>query len=119
MSNQFHKLVLDNATTHLPGILQAARSALFPDNALAPARIPPSSDEVHSIRRGCAEAIVSAIPSAARSTFFATDDVEAMIGDVEGELDLLGDQYVNKHLIIEIVELLVVRLFPELADGSS
>lgn len=100
----------------LPLVLRAARTALFPDNALAPARIPPTSSEVIRIKRDCAIAIVDAIPEAVRGRFFATNDTEAMADDIEESLDLLGDSYINKHLIICAVDLIAVRLFPELAD---
>jgi hypothetical protein len=30
-------------------------------------------------------------------------------------LEVFGDAYLNKHLIIGVVDLVVVRLFPELA----
>jgi hypothetical protein len=29
-------------------------------------------------------------------------------------LDLIGDKYLNKHLLVRIVDLLAVRLFPEI-----
>lgn len=103
----------------LPPALHAARSALFPDNALAPTRIPPTSDEARQMRRECAEAIVDAVPTALRRRFFATEAKALMVDDVESELDLLGDSYVNKHLIMSAVELIAVRLFPELAKNSD
>jgi hypothetical protein len=45
-------------------------------------------------------------------------DVEeqAMLQDVERILDVFGDAYMNKHLIFGIVELLLVRLMPELGE---
>lgn len=98
----------------LPSVLRVARVAVFPDNALAPARIPPTSDEVADIRRECADTIVDTIPSVVRASFFATKDRDLMREDVATELDLLADAYINKHLIISVIELLVVRLFPEL-----
>lgn len=107
-----HKLL--NATW-IPAVLQAARHALFPDNALAPTRVPPTSEEALQIKRECAETIVDAIPGAIRQRFFATKERALMVKDVESELDLLGDSYINKHLIISAVELIAVRLFPELA----
>ena len=39
--------------------------------------------------------------------------------DVERTLDLFDDSYINKHLIISAVELVVVRLFPELGDDVA
>ena len=67
----------------------------------------------------CAETIVKAIPEAVRVRFFATRDAEAMRRDVEGTLDLFADGYINKHLIIGAVELVVVRLFPELGEEDE
>ena len=100
----------------LPSVLQAIRSALFPDNALAAARVPPTSAELVEMKRECANTILDAIPGAIRSRFFGTKDQDLARQDVENTLDLFSDAYINKHLIISAVELIVVRLFPELAE---
>ena len=118
MSFELHNRAL--TAKWVPSVLQAARSALFPDNTLAPARIPPTSEQVVQIKRECAEAIVEAIPEAIRTRSFATKDKDLMREDVEIELlDLLGDAYINKHLIVCVVDLIAVRLFPELAVGDD
>lgn len=83
---------------------------------MGPARVTPSADEVVAIRRECARVIVEVVPAFVRTRYFATADVELMRDDVEDMLDLFADQYVNKHLMLSIVELLVVRLFPEIAQ---
>ena len=102
----------------IPRLLLATRSALFPDNALAPTRQTPTSAEVEEIKRECARTIVEAIPGSIRSTYFATKDEDLMRQDVEDTLDLFADPYINRHLIISAVELLIVRLFPELSEES-
>lgn len=38
------------------------------------------------------------------------------IAEVEQELDIWGDNYLNKHLAYALVELVVVRILPELAE---
>ncbi|KAI5369655.1 putative Phox-associated domain-containing protein [Septoria linicola] len=124
-NSRLDRLLSSNVRTRLlsanwiPSALQAARSALFPENVLAPARVPPKDHEVLVIKRECAMAIIDAVPGIVRDRFFATNDVDLMIEDVECELDLLGDSYLNKHLIVRVVELIVARLFPELADHSG
>jgi len=35
---------------------------------------------------------------------------------VEGELDVWGDAYLNKHLLYAIVEMVVVRVLPEVGE---
>lgn len=35
---------------------------------------------------------------------------------VEDMLDTFGDAYLNKHLVVAIVDLVIVRLFPELIE---
>ena len=112
MSYHFHERVLNPAV--LPPVLQAIRSAIFPDNALAPARVPPTSDETVAIKRECARAIIEAIPGRVKMLFFATADEALMRQDVEESLDLLTDPCINKHLVVSALELIVVRLFPEL-----
>jgi len=36
--------------------------------------------------------------------------------DVEVMLELFGDEFLNRHLVVSAVELFVVRLFPELGE---
>jgi hypothetical protein len=111
-----HTRVLDPAL--LPAALQAIRRAIFPDDALGPARVPPAGDEVVAIRRECARVIIEVIPAFVRGKYFATDDVAAMRADVEESLGLLfADPFVNKHLVVEMVELIFLRLFPEIGEG--
>lgn len=100
-------------------MLQAIRSALFPDNALAAARVQPTSAETAEIKRECANTIVEVIPMAIRSRYFGTTDLELARQDVQETLELFADSYINKHLIISAVELIVVRLFPELAEDHQ
>jgi len=100
----------------LPRILQATRSALFPENALAPPRQAPTSARVLEVKRECAAAIVEIMPHFVRTRFFATRDLDPMRQDVEVTLDLFGDEFLNRHLVVSAVELLVVRLFPELGE---
>lgn len=38
------------------------------------------------------------------------------IKEIENVLDMFGDSYCNKHLLYGIVELVIVRLMPELAE---
>ena len=103
----------------LPTALLAIRSALFPDNALAPMRQPPTAAEVVEIKRECATTIVETIPAPIRSRYFATKDRDEMRQDVESMLELFQDPFINKNLIISAVELIVVRLFPELGDDYA
>lgn len=102
----------------LPIVLRAARTAIFPGNSLAPARIEPSPSETLRIKHECAVTIVDAVPEAVRGRFFATGDTDRMEGDIEESLDLLADSYINKHLIVRAVDLIAVRLFPELSDDG-
>ena len=117
LSSQIQAKLLRPA--YIPPLLQAIRLAIFPDNALAEARVPPTADQVDEIKRVCAETIVNAVPEAVRNRYFATDDIVLMRQDVEATLELFADQYINKHLIVSAVELLVVRLFPELSEEGA
>lgn len=103
----------------LPSVLQAIRSALFPNDALAAARQTPTAAEMVEMKRECANTIVEAIPAVVRTRFFSTEDQDVMRDDIGESLDVFGDAYINKNLIISAVELIVVRLFPELAHNVS
>lgn len=101
----------------LPPALHAIRAAIFPSNALGPARVTPTEDETLAIKRECARVVVEAMPPFLRAKFFATADVASMRANVEDSmLDLFADSYLNKHLVVEIVELIVLRLFPEIGE---
>lgn len=41
---------------------------------------------------------------------------DGMVDEVEGLLMVLGDDYCNKHLMYSVLELILVRLMPELSD---
>jgi len=106
-------------TTMLLQLLRSIRSAAFPDNALAPGRVPPTIDEIAIIKHDCAKAIIDAMPEVVRRSYFATKDRGLMEKDVERTLDLFGSSYINKHLIVGILELIVVRVFPELTTAAD
>ncbi|KAJ8610754.1 hypothetical protein MRB53_038396 [Persea americana] len=103
----------------VPSVLHAARSAIFPNNLLAGARSPPTGDEIIAIKKDCAKAIVEAIPEPFRTRVFATDDPHLIAADVEQSLDWFASPYINKHLIVSALELITVRLFPELAGPEE
>ena len=107
----------------LPPLLLNLRIALFPSNAQGPPALePPSSEERLQIRRRCAEAILSLVPPIVSRVYFNVDaDKEGedeMLRQVEDILDVFGDVYCNKHLVYNILELVIVRLVPELGEST-
>ncbi|PQE16063.1 hypothetical protein CJF32_00004976 [Rutstroemia sp. NJR-2017a WRK4] len=121
LSHQIHTHLLDPSL--LAPLLRTTRLALFPNNTLAPARVPPTPAETVVIRRKCAEAILALIPVPIRDVYFGSgtgagteNKEERHIKEVEDILDVFGDVYCNKHLLYAVVELIVIRLIPELAE---
>lgn len=112
LSATIHDNLLDPAI--LPPLVRNVRLAAFPDNAFPPARVPPTGEQIAEIKRECAKAIIGSIPNMIRRYYFATTEETAVVKDVERMLDIVGDAYINKHLIVAAIELVVVRLFPEL-----
>lgn len=100
----------------LPMLLRVARTNLFPNNSLAPPRATPDAEQALQIRQQAAEAVIDALPSGPVKVYLATADRAEAVSQVEKWLDTLGDQYLNKHLVIRIVELVVVRLVPEMGQ---
>lgn len=43
---------------------------------------------------------------------------EGILDEIEGLLGVLGDEYCNKHLMYSVLELILVRLMPELAESG-
>jgi hypothetical protein len=102
----------------LPTLLRTARAALFPNNTLAPPRIIPSSSEQLLIRQRCAESILSLIPAKVQDIYFGRD-IDRRVREVEEVLNMFGDRYCNKHLLYGVVELIIVRLIPELGEKGA
>jgi hypothetical protein len=48
--------------------------------------------------------------------YLASREREEQLDVVEGWLDVLGDPYLNRHLVFAVMELCVVRVLPELAE---
>ena len=115
LSHAIQTHVLDPAL--LPTLLRTARAALFPNNTIAPPRTIPSPSEQLLIRHRCAETILSLIPAKIQEVYFGPG-VERRVREVEDVLDAFGDSYCNKHLLYGIVELIIVRLIPELAENG-
>lgn len=113
LSHQIHTRIL--SPTLLPSLFSTVRTTLFPNNALGPARVVPLPSEHPAIKRVCALAIVDRIPAFARKIYFGSEDREDAARQTERiVLDCFEDQWINKHLVFSIVDLVVCRLFPEI-----
>ena len=111
-----HERILNPA--HIPRLLKIARATLFPNNAPGPPRKTPSKEEILGIKKKCARAMVSAVPAIVLRRYLGVGqgEEESMIEEVEASLDVLGDAYLNRHLMFNLVELIVVRLVPEMGE---
>lgn len=116
LSHHIQTKILD--PSRLPSILLLIRTNMFPNNSLGPGRVPPTPSEALAIKTKCATAIIAAIPPVAVKQVFAGAGEEEVHRRVEDMLDAFGDAYLNKHLIVGIVDLVIVKLFPELAEQS-
>ncbi|MCJ1482716.1 hypothetical protein MMC06_002882 [Schaereria dolodes] len=115
-------------TTLLPPLLHTLRTTLFPHNTLAPPSPVPSPTQQLAAKRKCAETILDTVPPRIAGRFLAVGTAagegndararEKMVAEVEGILDVFGDSYMNKHLVFGIVELVLVRLVPELGENG-
>lgn len=106
---------------HIPRLLKIVRATLFPNNAPGPPRRIPDAAEIIAIRRRCAETIASAVPDVVSFRYFNVRKAdegahEKVIDEVEEMLGVLGDAYLNKHLMYNLIELFVVRLLPEMGE---
>lgn len=114
-----HLLQTPLSPIHLPALLSILRSTLFPNNALPPpAPPPPSAADISAVKRTCALSILSLIPPTVAKRVFGTGDEDEWVRDVEGELEVWGDGYLNRHLMYAILELVVVRVLPEMGKGG-
>lgn len=140
LSHRIHALF---SPARLSAALRAVRGAVFPNNAPAPSslRAPSSDVELRALRRRAGSAIRGLLPTgmariclgpgprrrgtdpaaaaaAAQRDVAANgeEDGEGVVAEVEGLLMVLGDEYCNKHLVYALLELLLVRLMPELGE---
>lgn len=66
------------------------------------------------IRRRCAEALSALFPDILhRAAGLSREDV---VKEVESDLDVWGDAYMNKHLSYQILDLVIVRVLPEMGE---
>jgi hypothetical protein len=112
LSHTMQNRVLNPA--FVPILLRTIRATLFPNNTLGPPRMPPTVEEAMIIKRCCAATLLDLLPAPVAATFFASKNRLEQLRQVEILLDCLDDTYLNKHLVFQIVELIVVRLVPEL-----
>jgi len=59
--------------------------------------------------------VLSLLPGRIQDVYFGAN-TEVRVQEVEDVLDMFGDSYLNKHLLYGVVELIVVRLLPELGE---
>ena len=114
LSHTIHTRILNPA--FLPVVLRTLRATLFPNNALGAPRQIPSDEEAQAIKHRCAATLLDLVPPKVAAAFFATYEHEKQIRQIEDTLSSLDDPYLNKHLVFQIVELIVLRLFPELGE---
>ncbi|CAI6333047.1 unnamed protein product [Periconia digitata] len=114
LSHTLHMRVLNPA--FLPIVLRTLRATLFPNNTLGPPRQIPSAEEAKQIKTKCAAALLQLLPPKLAATFFASSSPLEQLRQTEELLDCLDDAYLNKHLVFAIVELIVLRLVPELGE---
>ncbi|KAG6036884.1 hypothetical protein E4U41_005452 [Claviceps citrina] len=130
-----HHLQSIFSASHLAPILRTLRGSLFPNNAPGSSSMfPPSSDaEFRALRRRAAAALWTVVPPSVGRVYFGGGlwavmggstvggvggQEEAILDELESLLDVLGDGYCNKHLMYSILELILVRLMPELQDSG-
>lgn len=100
----------------LPILLRTIRATLFPNNNLAPPRKPPTEEEARIIKCRCAATLLNLLPAKVAVVFFASDNRTTQLEQIEELLGCLDDAYLNKHFIFAIVELIILRLVPELGE---
>ncbi|KAJ9653052.1 hypothetical protein H2198_007714 [Neophaeococcomyces mojaviensis] len=84
-----------------------------------PAPLTPSLEEQQEIKRNAAKSIIALIPEVVPHSYYATNDEEVIVDQLEADLlSPFGDQYLNKHLVYGLVELILVKLIPELGEQS-
>ena len=82
---------------------------------MGPPKPYPTAVEQAAIREAAMQALLDKIPVVVKRHYFGTEQREWR-SVVNGYLDILEEREVNKHLVYQILELVVVRLVPELEE---
>ncbi|KAL9042946.1 MAG: hypothetical protein Q9214_003640 [Letrouitia sp. 1 TL-2023] len=117
MNNRYihHLLLTQFRPSLLPSLLSAVRKTVFPRSSLPPPPPPsPSPGEQAQIKRTCASILASLPPRALVRAPGLSE--ESLIYEIETELDIWSDAYLNRHLAYQILELVVVRVLPEIGE---
>ena len=116
-------LLSDLFKTHLASpellatILTSSRAALFPNGSMGPSRPYPTREEQVAIREAAVQALLQRIPTLIKRHYFGTKEHEWR-EPIDRHLDGLGEKEVNRHLVYQILELVVVRLVPEMGEAK-
>ncbi|KPI36834.1 uncharacterized protein AB675_11791 [Cyphellophora attinorum] len=111
----------------IPLLLINLRATIFPQNSLGPAAPPPPTPErALEIRATAAHDLLSLLPKVGVRALFGADqtledhDGEANTAQrqVEDILDVFGEARLNKYWIYGIIELIIVRLCPEMLSKT-
>ena len=84
---------------------------------MQPPRIPPTPSEAIEIRRTAEFAALNALPRIIRKLLLGTEE-QQQNENMSELFDLLGRKECNKHLLMFLIDLMVVRLIPELTEMS-
>ncbi|QUC18641.1 uncharacterized protein UV8b_02882 [Ustilaginoidea virens] len=116
-----HHIRLVLSASHLAPILRTLRGALFPNNAPgSPSMFPPSSDEeLRALRGRASKALLHLLPATVARIYLGHGGMdprreEDAVRELEQLLSIVDDEYCNKHLMYSVLELVLVRLMPEL-----
>lgn len=100
MVNRMLRQYICNEKT-IVAILKSARENLFPNNgSMGPPRVLPDEDEQCEIRERLKKLIAK----------------QKLPIDIDELLDLFGNKQINKHLVYNLIDYIVVTLLPELVD---
>lgn len=99
----------------LAKVLASSRAALFPSGSMGPPRPYPTREEQVAIREAAVQALLQRIPTLLKRHYFGANEHEWR-EPIERHLDLFGEREVNRHLVYQILELVVVRLVPEIGE---
>ncbi|KAL8983978.1 MAG: hypothetical protein Q9177_004825 [Variospora cf. flavescens] len=117
LDQYLHHLLINHIlnASYIPSLLSTVRKNLFPRNALPPpAPEAPTPEQQAELKRQCAESLSALLPDfLARAAGLSR---EGLVKEVETELDVWSDTYLNKHLAYQILDLIVVRVLPELGE---
>lgn len=98
----------------LLALLRLSKQTLFPSGYPAPPPVDPTPPEAAALRASLVQSLLSRVPAPVRVVLLGYGEGEKGESVVEGAVECFGDQGVNMHLAVVLLDAVLLAVFPEM-----